>query len=60
MSLTRGALNNPTAGLVAGLLIILFCLLALRSLPVQLTPEVERPEITIKTNWRAAAPEEVE
>ena len=60
MSLTRGALNNPTAGLVAGLLIILFGLLALRSLPVQLTPEVERPEITIKTNWRAAAPEEVE
>ena len=56
MSLTRGALNNPTAGLVAGLLIILFGLLALRSLPVQLTSEVERPEITIKTNWRAAAP----
>jgi len=60
MSLTRGALSNPTAGLVAGLLVILFGLLALDKLPVQLTPEVERPEITIKTNWRAAAPEEVE
>ena len=60
MSLTRSTLNNPTAGLVAGLLVILFGLLALDKLPVQLTPEVERPEITIKTNWRAAAPEEVE
>ena len=60
MSPTRLVLGNPTAGLVIGLLLILFGLLALRSLPVQLTPEVERPEITITTNWRASAPEEVE
>ena len=60
MSPTRSVLANPTAGLVIGLLIILFGGLALRGLPIQLTPEVERPEITITTNWRAAAPEEVE
>lgn len=29
-------------------------------LPVQLTPELEKPEIKITTNWRAAAPQEVE
>ncbi|MEM7304235.1 MAG: efflux RND transporter permease subunit [Pseudomonadota bacterium] len=60
MSPTRFALDNPTAGLVIALLMILFGILALQSLPVQLTPEVERPEITITTNWRGAAPEEVE
>ena len=60
MSPTRSVLVNPTAGLVIGLLIILFGVLALRGLPIQLTPEVERPEITITTNWRASAPEEVE
>lgn len=60
MSPTRLVLDNPTAGLVIGLLIILFGVLALGALPIQLTPEVERPEITITTNWRAAAPEEVE
>lgn len=60
MSPTRSVLHNPTAGLVIGLLIILFGVLALRGLPIQLTPEVERPEITITTNWRASAPEEVE
>ena len=60
MSPTRSVLSNPTAGLVIGLLIILFGVLALRELPIQLTPEVERPEITVTTNWRAAAPEEVE
>ena len=58
--LTRLALSNPTATLVAVLLVVLFGGLSLSRLPVQLTPEVERPEITIRTAWRAAAPEEVE
>ena len=60
MSPTKLALSNPTAGLVAALLIVLFGFLALRALPIQLTPEVERPEITITTTWRGSAPEEVE
>ena len=60
MSLTRLGLSNPTATLVAVLLVLLFGGLGLARLPVQLTPEVERPEITIRTAWRAAAPEEIE
>ena len=60
MSWTRLALGNPVATLVAVLLVVLFGALSLARLPVQLTPEVEKPEITIRTNWRAAAPEEVE
>ncbi|GMQ95597.1 MAG: efflux RND transporter permease subunit [Gammaproteobacteria bacterium] len=60
MSWTRLALSNPVATLVAVLLVVLFGALSLARLPVQLTPEVEKPEITIRTNWRAAAPEEVE
>ena len=60
MSWTRLALSNPTATLVAVLLVVLFGALSLSRLPIQLTPEVERPEITIRTGWRAAAPEEVE
>ena len=60
MNLTRPALGNPVATLVAVLLILLFGVISLMRLPVQLTPRVERPQITISTNWRAAAPEEVE
>ena len=56
MSWTRLALSNPTATLVAVLLVALFGALSLSRLPIQLTPEVERPEITIRTGWRAAAP----
>jgi multidrug efflux pump subunit AcrB len=46
--------------MVAVLLVVLFGALSFIRLPVQLTPEVEKPEITIRTDWRAAAPEEVE
>ncbi len=60
MSWTRLALGNPVAALVGLLLVVLFGAVSLARLPVQLTPEVEQPEITVRTNWRAAAPEEVE
>jgi len=58
--LTRAALGNPVATLVAVLVVLLFGSISLSRLPVQLTPEVDRPEITVRTAWRAAAPEEVE
>lgn len=60
MTLTRLSLGNPVAVAVGVLLVILFGLLSLARLPVQLTPEVQAPEIKITTNWRAAAPQEVE
>jgi len=60
VTLTRLSLINPVAVAVAVLLLVLFGLISLFKLPVQLTPEVEEPKITITTVWRAAAPEEVE
>ncbi len=60
MNLIKFAINNPVATLVACLLVILFGTIALTRLPIQLTPEIERPVIVITTNWRAAAPEEIE
>ena len=60
MRLTQLGLSNPVAVVVGVLLAIMFGLISLDRLPIQLTPEVERPRITINTTWRAAAPEEVE
>jgi multidrug efflux pump subunit AcrB len=60
MSLSRYMLDNHVAALVAVLLVLLFGIVSLTRLPIQLTPEVERPTITISTSWRGAAPEEVE
>lgn len=60
MKLTQISLGNPTAVTVAVLLVVLFGSICLRLLPIQLIPEVERPQISINTFWRAAAPHEVE
>jgi multidrug efflux pump subunit AcrB len=58
--LTRIALSNPTAVAVAVILAIMFGVISLGRLPIQMIPEVERPQISVSTAWRAAAPEEVE
>ncbi len=58
--MTRLSINNPAAIVVALILIVVFGLISVRALPIQLLPDVERPAISIQTNWRSAAPEEVE
>lgn len=45
---------------VVALIIILLGLMSLFRLPMQLFPDIDRPQITIQTTWRAAAPREVE
>ncbi len=60
MSLTKLSLDNHIAVIVAVLLASLFGLISAERLPIQLTPEIQEPEITIETNWRAATPNEVE
>lgn len=44
--LTRVSLSNPVAVVVACLLLTIFGLISLSRLPIQLTPDIERPEIT--------------
>lgn len=60
MRLIAGSIRNPIAIGVAVLLICLFGALSLRQLPLQLFPDIERPTISIFTNWRGASPQEVE
>lgn len=42
------------------LMIIAFGLMALNTIPIQLVPDVQRPVIDIRTNWRGEAPVDVE
>jgi multidrug efflux pump subunit AcrB len=60
VNLTKPAIGNPVAVIVAILLVLLFGTISLLRMPVQMIPNVERPLIEITTSWRAAAPEEVE
>jgi multidrug efflux pump subunit AcrB len=60
VKLITGSIRNPIAIAVSVLLVALFGALSLKKLPLQLFPDIERPQIGIFTNWRGAAPEEVE
>ncbi len=60
MNLIRASIDRPIAVLAAVLMIIMFGLIALQSIPIQLTPDVRRPVLTVQTNWNGAAPAEIE
>ena len=60
MSLIETFVRNPVKVAVGVLLVALFGVIALFQMPMQLTPEVEIPTITVETNWPGASPQEVE
>jgi HAE1 family hydrophobic/amphiphilic exporter-1 len=54
------SLKRPMAVMAGVLMIVAFGLVALNTIPIQLTPDVRRPVIDIRTNWRGEAPVDVE
>lgn len=60
MNLTRLSLGNPVAVAVGAILVVIFGVIGMTRLPIEMTPEINRPEIQVTTSWRAAAPTEVE
>jgi HAE1 family hydrophobic/amphiphilic exporter-1 len=60
MNLITTFVHNPVKVCVGVILLLLFGILAIVNMPMQLTPEVEVPTLTIETRWPGASPEEVE
>jgi HAE1 family hydrophobic/amphiphilic exporter-1 len=60
MDFIRFSISKPVTVTVGIILVVLFGLLGMFSLPVQLTPDVETPQITVTTEWSGATPYEVE
>jgi len=60
MRLIAASIRNPIAVAVTVALICLFGVMSLMKLPLQLFPDIDRPNISIFTGWRAASPEEAE
>ena len=60
MNLIAASVANPVKAAVGVLLVTLFGTLALVTMPVQLTPEVQVPTITVESRWLGASPQEVE
>jgi len=60
MNLIEACVGNPVKVAVGVLLLTLFGGLALVTMPIQLTPEVQIPTISVATSWRGASPQEIE
>lgn len=60
MSLTRLSADNPASLLAAATLVIVFGIVGILTLPIQMLPDIEYPQINVNTGWRNAAPQEIE
>ncbi|MDX1682195.1 MAG: efflux RND transporter permease subunit, partial [Phycisphaeraceae bacterium] len=60
MDVIRFSIENPVKVTVGVLLLLLFGVVSLFVIPVQLTPNVDQPVITIETEWSGRSPEELE
>ena len=60
MKIIDEAIRYPVTTTVGVLFLVLFGTIALFRIPVQLTPDVSRPTITVTTFWPGASPQEVE
>ena len=60
MNLIKAAIDRPIAVIAAVLMVVMFGYVSLQTIPIQLAPDVNRPIISITTNWPGAAPVEIE
>ena len=60
MKLIEAVVSSPVKVSVGVLMLVLFGCVALLRMPMQLTPEVQTPTITVETKWPGASPQEIE
>ncbi|MCW8196037.1 efflux RND transporter permease subunit [Proteobacteria bacterium 005FR1] len=60
MQLLKASHRNPVATIVVFVIVGILGIGAMFSLPVQLTPDIDHPKISVINYWRAAAPAELE
>ncbi len=60
MKLVEQSLKYGVTVAVGVIMVLMFGIMSLLSIPVQLTPEISQPELSIRTTWPGASPEEVE
>jgi len=60
VKIVEQAIRYPVTTAVGVILLALFGSLALARIPIQLTPSVEEPEVSVLTVWPGASPQEIE
>ncbi len=59
MNIVGLAIKKPVGVAVGVLLIVMFGMIGLGAIPVQLVPQVDRPQITVNTGWPGRSPDEI-
>lgn len=54
------AISRPVSVAVGVILVIMFGVLSVRDIPIQLTPDVTIPSVSVQTVWPGASPAEIE
>jgi hydrophobic/amphiphilic exporter-1 (mainly G- bacteria), HAE1 family len=60
MNLIKSSINRPTAVLMFFLVILATGFMALSRLPLELTPQVDYPKLSVSTNWQNSSAEMIE
>src|SRR5688572_26981477 len=60
MTIIERSIRQPVAVAVAVILIVIFGLIGVLQVPVQLTPNVDQPVVSVTTRWFGAQPQEIE
>ena len=59
-NLIKLSIKNPTAVIALILLTIIFGIVALREIPIQMTPDIDKPRLQVRVAWKGASPKDVE
>ncbi len=57
---TAWFIDNPIKVAVGIILVMMFGTIAMFSMPMQMSPDVEQPQVSIRTRWPGASPQEIE
>jgi HAE1 family hydrophobic/amphiphilic exporter-1 len=60
MSFIRFCINRPVTVIVGAIVVVLAGLLSFSAVPIQLTPNIDKTNITVRTFWEGASPIEIE
>lgn len=60
MSFIRFCIGRPVTVIVGAVVIVLAGLLSFSAVPIQLTPNIDKTSITVRTHWEGASPIEIE
>ncbi len=58
--LIRSAIAHPIAVLAIVIAMVLFGVASLQSIPIQLTPDIDKPVLQVRVSWPGASPQDVE